>query len=236
MTITALGSIGDAASGTSGTSLVITTTAAAAVGNLVLLVVGKDNTSTGDSVTNEVTTVEDSGGNGWWKIAEYCNGQGGAAAGAVVSVWACLVGAQIASAGTITITMDTTTAKAAGAYKYSLSQGYTVIQAGTTQNDAADAADYTSLSVSGLPSAQYLFFRAAGGESSAQSQNTTSWTNIVSKAQGASMFAYAEHHITTATSDTSNPGGSSPACDHASVMFALQEYLVPSALFSGAPL
>ena len=64
MTITAVAQMGANNATLSGTSLVITCAAAGAlVGDLVLLVIGKDNTQTTDGITNEVTAVVDSASN-----------------------------------------------------------------------------------------------------------------------------------------------------------------------------
>ena len=88
MAWTSLNTLGSNQNKTAGTSIVLTTCAAAEAGNVVVVIVAKDNTQTTDGNTSEVSSITDSaGGNTWAKAREFCNGQGGAASGATVSVW-----------------------------------------------------------------------------------------------------------------------------------------------------
>jgi len=240
VTIAAVATIGTGTSNVSGTSLVLTTTAAAEAGNLVILAIAKDNTSTTDQETNEVTYVTDSAGNnGWRKLGEYCNGQGSAAAGCVISLWSCRLANTIASSGTITITMVTTTAKVCSAYEFTCSaENRWLDTAGTLQTGATDAAEVPSLSVTGLTSREYLFVRATAYENSSLSiaTPTSGWTAIGSATIGsgaAGMSVDAEFKIATATSATSQQG-SSGAVDNASVLVALYEAMPPAVLGMGA--
>jgi hypothetical protein len=223
MTIAAVGSLGTAISTSSGTTLVITTSAAAAAGSLVIVGVAKDNTQTTDGQTTEVTRIEDSGGNGWRRLGEYCNGQTAAAAGAVVSLWSSVLGTAIANGGTITITMDTTSQKAAAAYNYSLTANRTVELAAAIDVLAGDGANLGSQTISGLTSQQYLFLRAAGREAGNPSVTpTASWAEIMEINNTSTMSLWAEGYIFTGTTATSNPT-TGVGSDYASVMVALIE-------------
>lgn len=233
MAFASIGTLGTGANTTANTTLVLTTSAAAEAGNLVVLVIGKDNASTVDAETSEITGIADSaGGNTWVKYGEYCNGQGAANAGATVSVWTCIVTNTISSGGTITATLsDTRTVKAMTAWEFSVGAGSTVSLAGTLQVLANDALDPGSMSISGLTSKEYLFVRGVSHEGSVglltATTSYTKFTDILGATGTAasSMASLGEFIILTGTGSTSDPTVS--ARDSASVFLALEE--VPAA-------
>ena len=236
MTITAVAQMGANNATLSGTSLVITCAAAGAlVGDLVLLVIGKDNTQTTDGITNEVTAVVDSASNTWTKIGEYCNGQGTAAAGQVVSLWMSILTVAIPiTTGTSTLTMDTTAIKQAVADNYRLSENFTWFLESVRRYKADDAADPSTMFISGLSAEQHLYIRAHARESGGSSQTpTASWTEAIDSVAGGNSPIYMEHLISSAATATSDPAGSN--ADHASIMVAFTPKYSPG-LFAGMPL
>ena len=221
--ITSIGTLGTGGSNTSNTTLVLTTSAAAEAGNVVILTIAKDNVSTTDGNTTEVSSVADSSSNTWTKLREFCNGQGGANLGAVVSVWQCKVSTTIASGGTITATFASAiTAKAMSAWEFQTTG--TLEIAGTPVDLANDAADAGSMAISGLASGEYLFFRGIAFEDTGSFTPTASFTAITAAAGGgvggASMQVQGEFIILTGTGATSDPSNNSK--DQAAVFFALK--------------
>lgn len=216
---------------TAGTSF---TTAApgsgAAVGEVIIFAVALDNTSTTDGQTSEVTSVTDSAGNTYVKLGEFCNGQGSAAAGAVISVWMALVTtAFTGSVDTFTVNLaNSVTAKAWTARAFTVGAGNSLRLAGTLQTLADDGADPGSMTISGLTSKEYLFVRASAGESNSTTGWTaTNYTNFLggqTSGGGAAtnMLVRASYRVLTATGDTLDP--SLASADWASVYFALEEY------------
>ena len=241
MTITALGVMGTRSQGAStGTCVITCATAGASVGDLVVVVVARDNASTTDGVTNEISACVDNAGNLYRKLGEYCNGQGGAGAGATVALWMTTATYAIAiTTGTITATIAGNPPAAAGAYKYSTSPGYVAIPATSIANLATDGAALGSLSIVGIPWGNYLFLRGSAIEidtlTGAASAGWTAFANT-SVSTGA-MSAWGEHRIATDNSATSAPtiSGAGPP-DSASVMIALREDWISTALFRTSPI
>jgi len=229
----AFGSVGTATSSgagstTSGTTLAFSPTAQLDAGNLAVLITGCDNTSTTDGNTSEVASVTDSGGNTWTKAREFCNGQGGAAAGAVTAIFYSVIGTTVAVTDTITVTYaNTITSKSASVWEFTLGAGSTISVAGG--NDLAnDGAAVGSLAISGLASKEYLFVRSTGSERGTLTYTATASHTTFTQGQAdtgnnnTSMATNGEWIIATATGDTSAPSGTQ-SVDHASTMVALEE-------------
>lgn len=232
MAIASVGSLGSVGDTSAGTSIALTTSATAEAGNLVVVAVGKDNTATADSQTSEVSSITDSaGGNSWAKLGEYCNGEGAAAAGAVVSLWASILTNQIASGGTITANFsDSPASSAISAWEFTIGTGST-ISVDSLQVLANDLADPGSMSISGLSSVERLYVRATAVE-----RNTGTWTVTSSYTAMAiglantgtaatSMEVGGEFRILTGTGDTSDPTWA--GADNASVYVAVLETAAP---------
>ncbi|MBI4085513.1 MAG: hypothetical protein HY432_03360, partial [Candidatus Liptonbacteria bacterium] len=171
---------------------------------------------------------DSAGGNTWTKGGEYTNGQGGAAAGATVSVWYSVITNTIPSGGTITATLGSAVvAKAMTAWEFDIDAGNTIsVVAGTLQTLAVDGTQPGSMTISGLTSGEYLFVRGIGRESGGSSAFTptasyTALTQAESATNGiGGIRAGGEFRIVTATGETSNPGWDNR--DMASVFFALR--------------
>lgn len=228
MAIASVGSLGSVGDTSAGTSIALTTSATAEAGNLVIVAIGKDNSQTTDGQTSEVSSITDSaGGNTWTKLGEYCNGEGSAAAGAVVSLWASILANQIASSGTITANFSHSPASSAiSAWEFTIGAGST-ISVSSLQVLANDFADPGSMAISGLSNVERLYFRATALE-----RNTGIWTVTASYTaisiglantgtSGTSMEVGGEFRILTGTGDTSDPTWA--AADCASVYVAILE-------------
>lgn len=230
MAIGSIGSFGTANSTSSGTTLVITTDAQLDAGNIGIVAIALDNTQTTDGNTSEVSGIVDSAGNTYTKLLEFCNGQGGAEAGATVSLWFTKAASTLASSGTITITFaNTITSKAASAWEFTVGGGKTLeIPVGGTATIADDNDPPSNLVISGLASLERLYLRVTASE-----RGSLSWvagTNFTAITQAiantgtniTSMLVSGEFRINTSTGETSNPTATTRS-DCASVMVALEE-------------
>lgn len=233
MAFTSVGSLGTVNSITADQStLVLTTSATLEKGNFGIVLIAVDNNQTTDGDEGAVSGVVDSVGNTWTKGAEFTNGQGGANAGATVSLWWCIPGTQLTSGGTVTATFTNVTARdksAASAWEFTIGAGVSVAIEGTPGTLANDGADVGSLNVT-TSNIACLRVRAIGheGDTGTISVNTSGWTTItVSHAVGgtasSSMTVVGEFHISTGTGDASDPTLSDTTRDNASVYVAFKE-------------
>ncbi len=203
----------------------------AAVGDVLIVAVAINNVQTTDGETNEVTSVTDTQSNTYVKLKEYCNGQGGAASGATVSLWySKLTTALVVAVDTVTANFSSSVAAMAmGCKKFTITAGATVtLEASATL--ANDGADPGSMTLSGLASREYLFFRAIALEraDAGLAGMTTGYTEIPNAGAGTTgggaatnMNLCGEFRIFTGTGDTSDP--TATAVDNASVYVALKE-------------
>ena len=231
MAFASVGTLGATSDIAAGTSITHAVTATAATGSIVVVVVAKDNASTSDGNTNEITSVTDTVGNTYTKAREFCNGQGAANAGATVAVFYSRLGAQIGPledpASTITANFsDSRTASAISVWNFS---GTAITLAGGADL-ANDGEEPGSMSVSGMASAQYLFVRGIAVETAPiiGLTPTTSYTALTEAAGGigaAGLAIQGEWRILTATGDTSDPLGE--VADNASVFVAFKEAAAP---------
>ena len=231
MAITDKGSLGATGSSANNqATLVLTTALTIAVGELAVIVVAVDNLGTADGDNGEVTSVTNSGTAATWiKAKQFSNAQGAAQAGACVSIWYAIPTVEIASGATITITFsNATTSDASGVtgrvFQTSLSNGW-FFDASLTNTLANDAADPASLDVT-TPNLHYVRIRGIAAEvgnntNLTPTTNFTAWANGNSATTGttAEMCARAEHRISTATSDASNPTYVAADCASAYVVF-----------------
>jgi len=202
-------------------------------GRLAILILALDNRSTADGQTSDVTNVTDTKGNTWTKAGEYTNTVGGAAAdGATVAVWYSVITTQLTTSDTITTTYSgAVVAKGALCEVFSMGAVSTVSIAGTVQVLANDNADAGSMTISGLSSAEYLFFRAIASETdtrtmSATTASYTTTTGVLSGTGGSEkghMAGTIEYRILTGTSSTSDPTMTDTTADRASLFIAFKE-------------
>jgi hypothetical protein len=248
-----VGSAGTEGTGSvAGTTIVLTTTATIEAGNLAVLLIGFDNTGTGNGDLNEITGVADStGSNTWVEGGENTYGQGAAAAGVTSAIWYCRLTSQLTSGGTITVTLANSTADRVMVVE-EFTVGANVTQAAAFQATGTTTANaYGSLTFSGLSSTARLYIRSAARE--ANFANTVALTpstsfNVTtperSRNNSLAITIRGEYRINTSTGETSNPSIANNAQDSSSVFIALQESagatitstsaaVVPSATASG---
>lgn len=222
-----------------GTSFNVTTEGELAAGNVGVLIIGKDNISTVDGNTAEVTSVTDSAGNFWVKPAveaEFCNSQAAAGAGTVVSIWVTKARATLSSGATITINLSgSTTAKAVTGQVFSVGAGKTLRVSGTPANLANDGADAGSMTLSGLANIEHLFVRGGAIEGTFTTYTvSTNYTAMdhtgattTGGGGGSNITTRGEWRILTGTTDSTDP--TTAANDQSSVMLALSEVDDPAA-------
>src|SRR5689334_10722240 len=239
MAFSDLGSLGATGSTANNqTTLVLTTSAAASAGELVVLVIGDDNidavngnTNTGPFDGKEVASITDnsSGGpNNWGRAIAHTNGLSVAQAGASCQVWYSILDHDISNGGTITITFTNATlsdATAVTARHYSFSGTQVAIEnIGWGWSNASDPGSVNPTTAN----IACLRIRGIAGEigtstSLTPTANWTAWANGNSATTGTTgeICVRAEHHISTGTSDASDPTW--VTCDNASAYVSFKE-------------
>lgn len=195
-------------------SIHIDTTAAA--GTAVVLILATDGVAgqTNDTDGNIHTSITDTQGNTWTKLAEWQVQFFDRTA--IVSVWSGKITTQLVS-GTDTLTaswsitlMDSGRAAIVSDKFSGAANGFTV----AAENDAVtDVADLANSTISGLSNIERLFVRAQAEEGQdATYTPQASYTKFVGAALvssdgvvSKSMKAYGEYRILTATGDSDNP-------------------------------
>jgi hypothetical protein len=213
MAIASVGPLGTAAAFASATTLSLTTaTNALSAGDFATLTVVTDNSSSTDGDNSEHTSVSGGEGN-WAKIAEYTNANGAAAGGVTTSLWLFEATGSVPTGTSITITLAAAVAdKTAQMWEFTKAANTTIVQQDTTQTGQVDAAsNFASLSISGLPSAPRLYFRASGKEANigttgfTATSGFTSLGQIRSRNNASAVGACSEFRLNTSTGETSNP-------------------------------
>lgn len=229
---------GTGASGVSSNTLTLTLTQTVAADDFVVLTVAADNISTADAASSDHTSV--TGGTGTWsKLGEFTNGNGAADAGVTTSLWLFDSGGSNPS-GSTTFTINfgaNVIEKCAHALRFTVDAGVGVrLDADAPTNPLTTSADLTllfgSLSFSGLPSKQRLYFRAVGVEYNAVSEGMNSGSGTGFTATGSARSANnpnaimtrSEFRIFTGTGATSNPFFSSVEPDSSSVFVAIEAF------------
>lgn len=233
-----VGALGSGNSASAGTTVTVTTTADAEAGNVVVCVIGKDESGGGttDGTGNaQFTSVADSDAvNTWIEAYEWCNMQTGTAAnGACVSVYYTEVSDTIESGDVITSTLTSVTAKAMACWEFSATSSPLIVTETAGENGLAnDAADPGSMTLASGVSAEHLFIRASACESTstAYTADTDYTTFSHTNAQSSStMGVRGEFRIANeSTSAASDP--TYVAADCASAMIGLDESVAPSFL------
>ncbi len=217
------------------TSLVCTVaTANMTAGSVTFLWFAGDNTATVDGNDGLLSSVVDSGSNGWTVDRCFTNGQGAAAAGATTCVaHSKLTTALVSGTDTITANFSSITAKGIVCKNFTIGAGNVVGIEGTPQDLANDGVDPGAQTIGGLASAEYLFVRATaleratGGTWTATANYTSSGCNGTAAGGAATnMDACGEFRIFTGTGDTSDPTGT--AVDNASTYIAFKEAAPPA--------
>lgn len=229
MAFTAVVDYGSSQSKTAGTALTFNTNNGS-VGNLAVVVIASDNVATTTGASTLVSSVADNAGNSYAKADEYTYPSATPAAGngATISVWYKVLTAATTQTNVLTVTFaSSVTAKAAISYLYSIGAGSTVSVQSQTQNTVSAGAP-GSLSLSGLPSGEYLFVRGVAQENTGTGVTGTSlWTvwpanTTAGSTAATNMRVAAEHRVLTGTTATSNPTLNTTG-DSTSVLIAFKE-------------
>ena len=217
MAIASIGTGGSGANATSSTNFSFNASPAATISGtnrFAILVVACDNTTTTDATSNDVTTVTNTRGGTWTKLAEFTNGNGAAAAGVTTAAFLYDPGAagELRSGDPVTINFDSARVeKTASLWVFSKAAGVPIVQNATAITNGVDAANgFGSVAFTGLPSLERLYFRALGKEANSTTQITpsTSFTAITanrSSATANAILVRGEFRVVTATAQTSNP-------------------------------
>lgn len=214
---------------TAGTSMTMSIgTPAIPVDNVFIVIVAKDNTTTTEQQSTEVSSVTDTVSNTYTKIGEYSKG-GAADSSATCSVWYTQVTTEITASSAITANFAASiTAKAMAGAIFTVAAGSTVTPQ-SPQFAAGTGTAAPSMSISGLPNKEYLFLRGIAIETSSGGQIETAGyaeiagTRTTGGGGASNMGAQGEWDIATGTGSTSAPIVVS--ADHAHVFFALEEIL-----------
>jgi hypothetical protein len=208
--------------------------AAVAAGNVVFVMVAKDNVSTTDGNTNEVTSVTDTKGNTYTKALEFCNGQAAAAGGATIALYYSKLTTGLTTSDTVTANFSSAiVAKVVYAQGFSMTSTTSTVAIDKTATQADDATDPSSMALSGLTSGiNYICIRCVAAETNVTTWTLTSGFGTMSNtgttggSATSNMRAAGEYLFgSSLTSATSNPTLS--AVDCASIFVAFKE--VPAA-------
>ena len=205
-------------------------------GVLVLAIFGIDNIGSGtDGDKGDITAVTDDWGHTFSKAIEFSNVQTGAASGATVSIWYCLITqAYLASTG-ITASFNggtNVTAKTFLYHAFTVAPGNTIQVAGTTTL-AGDGIDPANITLSGVASQEYLWIWACALEAPFTGATIPAgWTSLVElntfntgttgAGAASNMELLCGYQIATATSKSANVASGTTG-DHAQVMVAFRE-------------
>lgn len=136
------------------------------IGDLVIVNLGINNTQTGDGDSTDINSVTDNAAipNIYTVVKQYTNGRGSAQAGATAGLYYSVITSSLPiTTGTITADVDSVVAKAISAWRFTLSTTRTQVAVASSIGDIG-LADPASVSISGLPSREYLFVDVIAGE------------------------------------------------------------------------
>lgn len=220
------------------TSFVLTTTAAAEVGNVLVMLIAKDNATTGGGDTDaEITDVVDSVGNVWRRIANETNA-GTVQTTTACCVWYTQVTIELPSGGTVTSTFAGTTtgndATAGIIQEFSVTTGNYIAFRGSGSGDVAvlatDAADPGAITLGSLTSQEYLWIHglSAEGESTDAYTWDADYTQFTVAGANTGTASTSQHitggfRVFTGTTDTVDVASDTADRDYAQVLCVLRE-------------
>jgi hypothetical protein len=233
MSITSVTARGTATSTASSASLGVTPIAAGSIpaDHVVIPVIGKDNNAAADAETSEVTSVTDTNGHTYTKLAEFTEaGSGAAAAGATAAAFVAHVAVALDNTDTVTANFSPSiVSKTLAILDVVVGAGNTLQVAGYTTQGVNGANGFTG-SLAGLPSKEYLWLLIQVAETATQSGGVTGYTTLglgIANAGTAatSITTRAFYKIATGTGET--PAFTSPGNnDKAYIFLALEEVAV----------
>lgn len=174
MTISYVGSAGTNQNKTAGTSIAISVSTTVSAGDLLIISVGTDNSGTTQGETTSIS-VSDTQSNSYTRRAEYTKTSGGSGDGATVAIVECIVGTQLTTSDTITITTANVVAKGVTAEVFSgtsLTYNHYAVTGGTGTSP--------STSANGSSGKNCLFVGALSYENKPTNytEDTDSWTAL----------------------------------------------------------
>lgn len=221
----------DNQSKSAGTTLVLTLEAAAPAGSIIVVGSSWDNSATTDGATTQIT-VTDTDGNTYTRISEFSETEAGAADdGCLGSLhFTQPLAAQLDIGDTITITNSSSEgAKAGGAIFCSVDESEVALEQAVTQSDGANN-DPASLTISSLPSREYLLVDSHSQENN--SAVTVTWdadyTQLTAAGTTGGGAATNQRHamatrVATLTTDTVDIATSSDVGAHVHILAAIYE-------------
>jgi hypothetical protein len=228
MAIANIGTLGNTNEKSADTSITLTVAATAEVGNLVIVAGSMDNLGTSEAQTSQVT-VTSNPANTWTKLGEYTMSSGAAADGIVGFIWASVITTQLTgSSGTITATSSANaTAKTLGAHEFSIDESAIAFETPAFSGDLAATGDPPSISLSSLPSREYLLLHGLfheGGSATTADADYTEALDIESTggAAASNVTTFLGYRIATLTADTADAASSSDR-DNVQILVALYE-------------
>ena len=228
MAITAVASGGTAAHSTSSSTWTPALASNLAANDWLVVFFVTDNLGTTDGNNNEHLGITGEGLT-WTKLGEYTNGNGAAAAGVTISAWL-VRNTSGATIGTVDPSLTLSGAvvdKCCLAHKFAAGPDLALVASTLTPNATDASANYGSVTISGLSSAERLYFRALGKEANAIAELTPTSTftalgTVRSRNNVDAVLARGEFKIATSTGETSNPTQSTVG-DTVGLFFALSE-------------
>lgn len=229
MALTSVGSYGTTSFSAASPTLATTTTLN--VGDVAVLSLFKSiNAATSPGESNEVTSVTDAAGNTWTKVFEYSGGTGYN----IIAIFVSNITVQLVATSNITMNFDASASGAAEVWGFT-NTGAAVSAAGTpSYSTQTSTNDPDSHSISGLASAERIWWRACQVANS--STNYSDWTatsgftrtTIITRAGGAGRGMRSEFVIETNTAKTSDPGTASAGAARTNLMVAIGPAAVSS--------
>lgn len=226
MAFASLGSLGSANSKTAGTSVTALATAIGNVGNLAVALAAWDNTGLDVEQTNNLTFTDESG-NTWTKAMELTGSAGVVEDGATAALWLSVLGTQIDVGDDLICTSDTArVAKAISAWEFDILETAVAVQQIAS---GADSGQPAALTLSGLPSREYLLIHVLAMErptsvTLTQDPNFTNLTfdGTTGGASTSNMVLFGGYRIATGTTFSVDVA-TSIGGDHAQMLVALYE-------------
>lgn len=219
---------------TAGTSITATLDVGTTLADrtIVYVCIVKNNDSTVDGETSEVTSVTDTKGNFYQKAKEFTNGQGAAAGGATAALWWSKLTTPLTTSDTITANFSTSVAASVIVPLAGIMDIGQTVQVEASDVLANDAADPGSMNLT-VANIEHLWFRVCAHERPGTDVFTISASYLDGGGIGttggnvaSNMSIGYESDIFTGTSNASNPSWDN-AADEASILVAFKEITAP---------
>lgn len=210
---TARGTIGERVSDA---SHAISPDAAITVGKIACLTVIADNLQTTDGASTD-HSVADTDGHVWTNIFEETESSGGASDGLTVSLWMTKVTSEIGTGDSVTLTLTgAVLCKALAIWEFTVGAGNTFAVESVAHSHTASGGGTETVTLSGLPSKEYIFCGSFGGENETVATMDADYTTMGAARSSTlgsadtNVTVHAGARILTGTGDTFNTAGAGP--------------------------